>query len=66
MSEPSILIVGGSETRRRGRPRSDREMSSVSTWIWAQHHDALVKMANQREVSVSALVRDILSKAVKK
>lgn len=63
-SEPSILIIGP-EPRKRGRPRSDREMSSVSAWIWSQHHDALIRAADQKGVSLSAHVREVLAKSVK-
>lgn len=61
---PSLLIVGP-EPRKRGRPRAEREMSSVSTWIWSRHHDVLIKQAERRGVSVSAHVREILEKVAK-
>lgn len=64
VTEDSIFFVGGDSQRRRGRPRVEEPRSSVSTWVWARHHDALIKMAQQREISVSALVREILGKAV--
>lgn len=44
----------------RGRPRVDEQGSSVSTWLRPSEHDRLIKLANQREQKVSALVRDLL------
>ena len=46
--------------KRRGRPRVVEPRSTVSTWVPASYHDRLVKMANQRDVSVSMLVRSLL------
>lgn len=47
--------------RPRGRPRADEPLStSVSAWVRPNEYDRLVKMANQREQSVSALVRSLL------
>lgn len=58
MSEPKMLIL---ERRGRGRPRVEEPKTSVSSWVEAKHYDQLVKLANQREQSVSALVRDLLT-----
>lgn len=63
MSEPQLLILDG--PRRRGRPRLPEPKSTVSTWVWATHHDKLIEMAKAREVSVSALVREIVGKAIR-
>ena len=69
MSEPSILIVGPEPRKRGGRPRAypdaGLKMSSVSTWVWSGHHDALIKAAEQKGVSLSAHVRDVLARSVK-
>jgi hypothetical protein len=46
--------------RRRGRPRVEQPRSSVSTWIPANYHDLLIKIAAERETSVSALVRSLV------
>lgn len=45
---------------RRGRPRSTVAHASVATWLPADVHDKLIIAANQREMSVSALVRRVL------
>jgi hypothetical protein len=46
--------------RPRGRPPTDDPKTSISAWIPTGDYDRLVKMANHREQSVSALVRDLL------
>ena len=54
----------GSLKRRRGRPRtapSRSVNSSVTVWLKASDHDALIKLANQQEKSISGLVRDVLT-----
>ena len=51
---------GVQEPRQRGRPRVEEPHSSVSTWLPCRYHDRLIEMANQKEVKVSALVRDLL------
>ena len=61
VSADSLTILG---RRGRGRPRVDEPRSTVSTWVWAKHHDWLVKQAAAREISVSALVREIVEKSV--
>lgn len=62
--ETTVFFLGGNK-RPRGRPRVEEPRSTVSTWVWARHHDALIKLAQKREMSVSALVREILDQAVK-
>lgn len=47
-------------TRPIGRPRVDDRKASISAWISTGEYDRLVKMANQREQSLSSLVRDLL------
>ena len=51
---------GVREAKQRGRPRVNEPGSSVSTWLPAGYHDKLIEMANQREVPVSALVRQLI------
>lgn len=48
------------ERHRRGRPRSAEPKSSVSTWIPARDHDRLIRMASERDQSVSETVRRLL------
>lgn len=43
--------------RGRGRPRVEEPRASVSTWLPATAHDRLIRIANQRETSVSDVVR---------
>jgi hypothetical protein len=59
----SVIVV---EPRRRGRPRSiDSPSSMLSVRIGAGHHDELVRMARDKRVDVSDLVRSILAKATR-
>ena len=44
----------------RGRPPMDVKGTSVSAWVRPSEYDRLVKMANQRDTSVSKLVRSLL------
>jgi hypothetical protein len=44
----------------RGRPRALEPRTTVCTWLQASDHDRLIRLANQREQSVSAVVRQIL------
>lgn len=48
------------EARRRGRPPAQERYSSVSTWVPTRYHDRLIDMANQRGMSVSGLVKQII------
>lgn len=53
------------ETRGGARPGAgrrpvDEPRSTVSTWLPASYHDRLIRMANQQDVKVSALVRQLL------
>jgi len=54
MAEESI------QTKPRGRPRAEEQGTSVSAWVRPSEYDRLVKEANRRETSVSALVRSLL------
>lgn len=52
--------------RRRGRPRVEEPRASVSTWMRAKDHDFLVRLADERSISVSAVVRQIVTSAIRK
>ncbi len=43
-----------------GRPRAKEQGSTVSTWLRPGDHDRLIQLANQQEVTISALVRSLL------
>lgn len=62
VSPESMSIVG----RRRGRPRVGAPKSTVSTRIPVEHHDHLVRLAKQRDVSVSCVVRALIRERVSK
>jgi hypothetical protein len=61
-----VYFAGGDALRKRGRPRVSEPRSSVSTWVPASYHDRLIKMAEQKDVSVSMLVRSMLMLQLKK
>ena len=63
MNEPKFqcFVIG---PRRRGRPMSAEPSSRVTTWIPAKYHDALIRVANEKDISVSALVNQVLTKAL--
>lgn len=46
--------------RGRGRPPAAEPRTSVSTWLPASYHDRLIRVARQQDVSVSAVVRQLL------
>lgn len=46
------------QNRRGGRPKVEEPHTRVSTWVEVKHYDQLVRLANQRDQSVSALMRD--------
>jgi hypothetical protein len=53
------------EVREPGRPPLDEKGSSVSTWLPASQHDRLIRLANERDQSVSALVRQLLARKLR-
>lgn len=65
MTEPSVLIVSPKRTRRpgAGRPRCKEPRSTVSVRIPQGDHDALIRIANAKDVSLAALVRYVLTRA---
>lgn len=58
----SLMIV---DRRKRGRPRAEEPRSTISTWLPASDHDQIVKMANQREMSVSEFVGSVLKREIR-
>jgi hypothetical protein len=44
----------------RGRPRVMEPRATVCTWLPAAQHDRLIRLAKQREISVSALLRSMV------
>jgi predicted DNA-binding ribbon-helix-helix protein len=51
---------------RRGRPRGTVPGSAVTTWVPTEFHDKLSEIARRHDVSVSSLVRKVLSQALYK
>jgi hypothetical protein len=54
------------DRRKPGRPRADEpRTSSVSAWVSAREHDRLIRLANQRDQSVSETVRRIIQQSLR-
>jgi hypothetical protein len=51
---------GVQSPRQRGRPRVEEPLERVSTRLPLGVYDQLVRAANQRETSVSMLVRQLI------
>jgi hypothetical protein len=45
---------------KRGRPPVTEPGSAVSTWLRQGEHDQLIRLAQQQDTTVSALVRQLL------
>jgi hypothetical protein len=60
VSPDSIVVVGS----RRGRRRLADDYSTVTAHVPADLHDRLVRLAKNREMSVSKLVRDLIRQAI--
>jgi hypothetical protein len=62
---PNSLFILGAETepepRKRGRPKADVPCTALTTWVPVNYYDKLNKMADDRHMSVSGLVRQILA-----
>lgn len=64
--EPQVLSFGG-RGRQRGRPRvTPGDSSRVSVRIWSEHHDALIRKANEKRIPFPEYVRAILADAAKR
>lgn len=61
MSKHQMIIL---TPRRRGRPRAMEPGSRVTTWIPERYHDALIRIANEKDISVSAVVGNVLTQAL--
>lgn len=66
MSDSPQMFFVGQEKRGRGRPRAAEPMSAVCMWVPASKHDQLVRLANQRGISVSRLVKSLVSIGMKR
>jgi predicted HicB family RNase H-like nuclease len=54
------------QTNKGGRPRVAEPLSTVSTRLPPAYHDRLVQMAGKHDVSISRLVRTLLTLQIKK
>ncbi len=57
MSDPHHKAM---PARGPGRPRQEIPLTSLTTWIPPVLHDRLMQIAQQRDQSVSSLVRQVL------
>lgn len=55
-TDPQMVVL----TPRRGRPPADVKRTTLCTWVETAHYDQIVKIANQQEKSVSAIVRELI------
>lgn len=60
MADNNQRVLTPVSPRGRGRPRVSEPKLTVCTWMEAKHYDQLCRIANQREQSVSSLVKDFL------
>lgn len=60
MKESQVIVL---TPRRRGRPRAPEPGSTISAWIPAKYHDRLIRIANEKDISVSAVVRTVIAGA---
>lgn len=51
------------QPKKRGRPPAEEPSTTLCVWIYSKQYDALATMASQRDMSVSALVKHMLTKA---
>jgi hypothetical protein len=66
MPTPEKVPVFFAEPKKRGRPRVSEPRSWVSTRLPVSYHDRLIQMANEKDVSVSMLVRSLLMLQLRK
>ena len=59
--------VGADETPRKtgGRPSAREPGSRITTWVPASEHERLIRLANQRDESLSAYLRRVLARRPK-
>lgn len=53
----SMMVIS---RRPRGRPRVAERGSAVMTWLKSRQHDFVVRLADERSTSVSAVIRDLV------
>ena len=46
----------------RGRPKADEPSTTVTAWVPTKEYDRLLKLANEKEQSLSKLIRMWLKK----
>lgn len=57
ITEDSVLVVGG---RKRGRPPVDDPLTPLTVRVPTAYYDRIHRMATDRRVSISMLVRSLL------
>jgi hypothetical protein len=58
-------MVDAPAPKPRGRPKKLEPCSGVTTWLPVHVHDKLVALSHQSGRSVSAIVRAVVSAAIK-
>ncbi len=62
ITDEALIIL----SRKRGRPRRDEPGERLSTWLPVGDYDRLVQRAKTEEKHLSALVRDILQRDLRR
>lgn len=60
MSDPKPPVLRPVPRGPGGRPPTPDRLTPVSAWVPASYHDHLAKVARERDVTVSCVVRDLL------
>lgn len=61
VTEQSLVIIA---PRGPGRPRAAEPLTPVTIWISQNHHERMCKLANLHDLSVSALGRKVMERAI--
>ena len=56
--EPDPIVIKA--IKKRGRPKVEQRLSSVSTNIPPDVHDRLIQQAKREEITVSRLIRRLI------
>jgi hypothetical protein len=60
MREPQLIVL----EPKRGRPSASEQRMRVSAWIAVHKFDRLARIANEKDISVSAVIDKLLDKAL--
>jgi len=58
--DPTLVVLTAG--RRGGRPPAPEPGSRISSWVPAKDHDRLIRLARARGVSVSSVIRGLVTR----